>query len=160
MRLALSAIVLAAVAAATAVAQPIPKSSRVGCDLSIGARDEPSPDARIVADRIALPRARYPHMLARTRSPVFRFSAKWGAELRGGTGQRVTVSVARPWRRHAKIGWGNGTATSVTFLPCTSRSPWIAYAGGFELRKRGCVPFDVRVAGRIHRIRIGFGRSC
>jgi hypothetical protein len=159
MRLALPALLLVA-AVGTAVAQPVAQSSRVGCDLWIGARDAPGPDGRIVLDRLALPRSRYPYTLARTRDPLFRFFAKWGAELRSGTGEPVTLSVARPWRRHARIGWGNGSATSVTFLPCTSRSAWLAYAGGFSLRKRGCVPFDVRVAGRAERIRIGFGRSC
>jgi hypothetical protein len=113
-----------------------------------------------VLERIALPRDRYPWRLAQSRDPRFRFFAKWGALVRAGTGQSVTISVARPWRRHAVIGWGNGKALSVDFLPCESTATWLVYAGGFSLKKRGCVPFDVRVGNLIERIRIGFGRPC
>lgn len=57
-------------------------------------------------------------------------------------------------------GWGNGEAFSVEFLPCPSSATWLAYAGGFSLKKRGCVPFDVQVGHRIERVRIAFGRAC
>lgn len=55
---------------------------------------------------------------------------------------------------------GQGEAPSVRFLPCESSSTWLVYAGGFILKKRGCVPFDIEVGDRIERVRIAFGRSC
>ncbi len=72
----------------------------------------------------------------------------------------MTISITRPWRRHALIGWGKEEALSVRFLPCESSSTWLVYAGGFILKKRGCVPFDIEVGDRIERVRIAFGRSC
>jgi hypothetical protein len=145
---------------AVGVSSPSPTRSTVGCERSVGTANTPYPEAGIVLERIALPRDRYPWRLAQSRDPRFRFFAKWGALVRAGTGQSVTISVARPWRRHAVIGWGNGKALSVDFLPCESTATWLVYAGGFSLKKRGCVPFDVRVGNLIERIRIGFGRPC
>jgi len=121
---------------------------------------KPYREAGIVLDRIGLPRGRYPWKVERSNDPVFPLGAKWGALLRARTGETVTISIARPWRRHAVIGWGHGEALSVRFLPCESPSTWLAYAGGFGLKKRGCVPFDVQVGDRIERVRIAFGRAC
>lgn len=153
---------MAIVAASTAAGlpRPIPARSIVGCDLWIGTTEQPYREAGIVLDRIGLPRGRYPWRVVRSRDPVFPLWAKWGVLIRAGTGEPVTISVARPWRRHAVIGWGNGTASSVRFLPCRSSSEWLAYAGGFNLKKRGCVPFDVQVGDRIERVQIAFGRRC
>jgi hypothetical protein len=163
MRWLVVASVIAAVgisSAAAAISGPIPTRSTVGCDQWVGTAANPSREAEIVLDRIGLPRGRYPWRVVQTRDPVFPFWAKWGALLRAGTGESVTISVARPWRRHAVIGWGDGEALSVEFLPCQSSATWLAYAGGFSLKKRGCVPFDVQVGGRVERIRIAFGRAC
>ena len=163
MRWLVVASVVAAVglsSAAAGISRPIPARSTVGCDQWIGDAAEPYREAGIVLDRIGLPRGRYPWRVERTRDPVFPFWAKWGALVRAGTGESVTISVARPWRRHAVIGWGDGEALSVEFLPCQSSATWLAYAGGFSLKKRGCVPFDVQVGARIERIRIAFGRAC
>ena len=145
---------------AVGVSSPGPARSTVDCERSVSTAKTPYPEAAIVLERIALPRNRYPWRLARTRDPRFRFFAKWGALVRAGTGQSVTISVARPWRRHAVIGWGNGKASSVEFLPCESSATWLVYAGGFSLKKRGCVPFDVRAGNLIERIRVRFGRPC
>jgi hypothetical protein len=146
--------------AAAGSSGPIPGRSTVACDQSVGTAAEPYREAGVVLDRIGLPRGRYPWPLVRTRDPVFPFWAKWGALVRAGTGESVTISVARPWRRHAVIGWGDGEALSVEFLPCQSPAAWLAYAGGFSLKKRGCVPFEVQVGDRLERIRIAFGRAC
>jgi hypothetical protein len=151
---------LAAAGAAAGTAGPIPVRSTVGCDEKVGEAAEPSREAALVLDRIGLPPGRYPWRIERTRDPVFPFWAKWGALVRAGTGESVSISVARPWRRHAVIGWGNGEASSVEFLPCESDATWLAYAGGFSLKKRGCVPFDVRSGDRVQRVRIAFGRAC
>jgi hypothetical protein len=132
----------------------------VGCDKWIASVPAPNDEAGIVLDRIGLPQGRYPWRLAKTRDRQFRFWGKWNAFVRAGTGEPVTISIARPWRRHAVIEWGNGRALSVEFLPCAGDEPWFAYAGGFSLKKRGCVPFDVQSGRRIQRIRIGFGRPC
>lgn len=131
----------------------------VGCDDQVGTAEQPYKEAGIVLDRIGLPRGRYPWPLARGPGR-FRWWGKWGALLRAGTTEPVTISIARPWRRHARIGWGNAGGLSVTFAPCSSSATWIVYAGGFELKKRGCVPFDVQVGEQIQRIRIAFGRRC
>jgi hypothetical protein len=80
--------------------------------------------------------------------------------VRAGTGEAVAIGVARPWRRHARIGWGDGRGRDLVFTPCAADQPWVVYAGGFELKKLGCVPFDIRVGGRIERVRVGFGRPC
>ncbi len=146
--------------AASAMTHPSPMRTTVGCDQSVGTAERPYAEAGIVLDRIGLPRGRYPWRVERSNDPVFRFWAKWGALVRAGTGEPVTISIAKPWRRHAVIGWGHGEALSVRFLPCVSPSAWLAYAGGFSLKKRGCVPFDVQVGDRIERLRIAFGRAC
>jgi hypothetical protein len=159
----LVAAVIAAVgisSAAAAGSGRIPARSTVGCDESVGTAAKPYREAGVVLDRIELPRDRYPWRVERTRDPVFPFWAKWGTLVRAGTGESVTIGVARPWRRHAVIGWGDGEASSVEFLPCRSSATWLAYAGGFSLKKRGCVPFDVQVGDRVERIRIAFGRAC
>ena len=155
-----AALTLAAASTAVGVSRPIPVRSSVGCDLAVGTAEQPYGEAAIVLDRLGLPRHRYPWRVERSRDRAFPFWAKWGVLVRANTAETVTISVARPWRRHAVIGWGNASASSVRFLPCTSPSAWLAYAGGFGLKKRGCVPFDVEVGDRIERVRIGFGRSC
>ena len=134
--------------------------SVVDCDEQVGTAQQPYREAGIVLDRIGLPRGRYPWPLARGADRRYPWWGKWGALVRSGTNEPVTISIARPWRRHARIGWGNAGGLSVTFPPCSSSAPWIAYAGGFELKKRGCVPFDVQVGEQIQRIRIAFGRRC
>jgi hypothetical protein len=147
-------------AAEASRSRTIPARSTVGCDLWIDETERVNSNAEIVLDRIGLPRGRYPWRIARFRGYEFPLSAKWGVLIRAGTGEPVTISIARPWRRHAVIGWGNGRALSVRFLPCKSSSTWLVYAGGFDLKKLGCVPFDVQVGARIQRVRIAFGRSC
>jgi hypothetical protein len=166
MRVAFTALLLGALILATGVAlepgfsRAIPARSTVGCDLSIGTAESPPREAAIVLDRIGLPRGRYPWRLERSRDSRYPLWGKWGALIRAGTGEAVTISVARPWRRHAVIGWGRGEALSIRFLPCNASAAWLAYAGGFSLKKRGCVPFDVQVGERIERVRIAFGRAC
>jgi hypothetical protein len=155
------AVVLAVAAASATASRPAGLASpAVDCSSQVGTAEEPLPEAIVVLERVGLPRGRYPWPLARRRGGRFRLWGKWGMLVRAGTAEAVTVSVARPWRRHARIGWGADGGAEVTFLPCESTEPWIAYAGGFELRKRGCVPFDVRAGDRVERIRIGFGARC
>lgn len=159
MRIALVVLVIA-VMSEVALARPVPLRSTVGCGESVGAVEEVPPTSAVVLDRIALPAGRYPWKIERTWDRAYPLWGKFGVLLRAGTGDAVTVSVARPWRRHARIGWGDGAALSVRFLPCESAATWLAFAGGFSLKKRGCIPFDVQAGDRIQRVRIAFGRPC
>jgi hypothetical protein len=153
-------LITAAVASAVVGAGAATPRSVVRCDDQVGTAEHLYSEAAVVLDRIGLPRGRYPWRLARGPDRRFPWWGKWGLLVRSGTTDPVTISIARPWRRHARIGWGNGGGVSVTFLPCSSTAPWIAYAGGFELKKRGCVPFNLQAGGQIELVRIAFGRRC
>src|SRR5688572_30692131 len=110
MRLALASLLVTATVAAATVAGGGAASPRsiAGCDQQVGTAEQPYGEARVVLDRIGLPRGRYPWPLTRSPGRRFQWWGKWGALVRSGTTDPVTISIARPWRRHARIGWGNG----------------------------------------------------
>jgi hypothetical protein len=78
-------------------------------------------------------------------------------------GSKFTLTVPDEWRGHLAIGWGSPAKPSeqVTVDGCRySTAKWLAYAGGYWIDKRACVPLIVDSAGRRKMVRIPLGKPC
>jgi hypothetical protein len=88
---------------------------------------------------------------------------KQGLVIRA-TGESVTVTVPKLWRKRAAVTWGNagGPVSSLRIEGCgTSRTVGRAYAGGFFLRSPSeCVPLIFAVGKRSVTVRFGVGERC
>ncbi|MFC4105169.1 hypothetical protein [Micromonospora zhanjiangensis] len=86
---------------------------------------------------------------------------KLGAEVRAGA--EVTVTVGPEARTYAGLSygqrWSYSPAESVTFHGCPYRDT--AYIGGFQVKGKRCVPFDIQVGDASPvRVWIGFFAPC
>jgi hypothetical protein len=118
---------------------------------------------RVILGVVSVPQAYRPHVEPTDRRPWSHFS-KAGLAVLGGS-PAVVVSVPRPWRNRAAIGWGNlpgiYTTLRIARCPASTPAPWNAYAGGFFLRSPSdCVPLTLRVGSRSATVRFGLARTC
>lgn len=137
---------------------PSADGADVSCERGIGGTAPNSESYRLVLDAVALPTGVLePH---ESGEPGWLF-AKQGLVVR--TGKAVKISVAAEGVADARIGWGdpdlNGTSISVP--ACRgSASGWLAFVGGYTVRKSGCVPLIVRVDEMEERIAVSVGAPC
>lgn len=143
-----------------------PAAGAVPCDDVIGTVPVPTPDLTVIEDAVAVPAAaRIPeplqvsaHREAGIGALLF---AKNGLVVRRGAEVRLRVlepAVGRAW-----IGWGSpGVPGSQAVVDgCEAPGPWIAFAGGYWVRRPMCVPVGVRVAGGVeHRVDVAVGVPC
>src|ERR1035437_1570555 len=146
---AMSVVGLAALTGVTALSASSLDSRTVPCGDVIGSTKFPyignsSPQDRYrqVLGVVAVPPA-YMRQVVPTRQKPWAYSHKQGLVVRA-TGQAVTVTVPRIWRKRAAITWGNsgGPVSSLRIEGCgASADVGHAYAGGFLLRSpSACVP--------------------
>jgi hypothetical protein len=84
---------------------------------------------------------------------------KAGIEIRADAA--ITVTVARPWQTRVHITWGGVEGAALHFAPCSARTGWNAYAGGFLSRATAvCVPLVFTVGRRRATLLFGIGCRC
>lgn len=166
----LTVIVASGAAAASVAAAATPGGlaprKLVTCDEAIHFTRAPSPGTRLLLGRVALPPEGFPGrpIAARENRPLPYF-AKFGLQVHSGR-LPVDVIVPRAWRTRAAVGWGEDRgpqqASSVRVQACKPvlGRPWLAFPGGYFLRRPACVPLIVRVGARSARFRLGIGRRC
>ncbi len=165
-----AAVGVAAITAAAAQSKERPRSRTVPCTEIIGSTKFPYLGGyqqkfryRQVLGVVSAPPAFMQQVVATHRTPWAYFH-KQGLVVRG-SGESVTVTVPRAWRKQAGIAWGyggHGVFSSLRIAGCGS-DPKVgnAYSGGFYLRSRSaCVPLVFRVGRRSATMRFGLGRVC
>jgi len=165
----LTAIVaVAGVTASVAATAPggIAPRKVVTCDEAISFTRAPHAGTRVLLGRLALPPERFPSRpRAAPENRPLPYYAKFGLQVRSGRNP-VDVIVPRAWRTRAAVGWGEDAgpqqASSVRVLACKPvlGRPWLAFPGGYFLRKPACIPLTVRVGTRTAHVRLGIGRRC
>lgn len=117
---------------------------------------------RRVLGVVAVPPAYMQQVVPSSQKP-WPYWHKQGLVIRA-TGESVTVTVPKLWRKRAAITWGNnaGPVSSLRIEGCgTSRAVGHAYAGGFLLRSpSACVPLVFAVGKRSVTVRFGVGERC
>ncbi len=126
----------------------------------------PTPDYTVVLGVVALPTAPKAVALQTSASgdPSIRLFAKTGLLIRTGT--KFELAIPPAWDGRLRIGWANGPARPGPGLLVSCHpypgdgSGWLAYPGGFWLRRPACVPLLVKTRGRSRRVQIGLGTPC
>jgi hypothetical protein len=117
---------------------------------------------RQVLGIVAAPPAFMPQVVP-TRQKPWAYWHKQGVVIRA-TGEAVTVTVPRIWRKRAAITWGNsgGPVSSLRIEGCgASADVGHAYAGGFFLRSpSACIPLIFSVGKHSATVRFGVGKRC
>lgn len=118
---------------------------------------------RLVLGVVSAPPAFLEQVVPTHRTP-WAYWRKQGLVIRA-SGESVTITVPKRWRKRAAIAWGyggRGVFSSLRIAGCRS-NPRLgnAYSGGFYLRSRSaCVPLIFRVGRRTATVRFGLGRVC
>ena len=99
------------------------------------------------------------------------FFVKSAVSMRAG--RAVTISLPERFRHRISLAYTRPPepTAAVRFVPCPPGTRAFSYDGrvgkvtgfngGFSLTEPGCYPLDVRVeGGRTHRVRIAFGYPC
>ena len=93
------------------------------------------------------------------------FFAKDGLIVRRGTAFELVVPAG--WRGRLSLSWGNSARTDRLIVrPCgVPHAPgvgprWLAFAGGYYVTDRACVPLIVRTPQKEYRVKIGVGAPC
>jgi hypothetical protein len=117
---------------------------------------------RQVLGAVAVPPA-FMQQVVPTRQKAWTYWHKQGLVIRA-TGEAVTVTVPKIWRKRAAITWGNsgGPVSSLRFEGCGgSANVGHSYAGGFLLRSpSACIPLIFSVGKRSATVRFGVGKRC
>jgi len=142
-------------------------STVLDCSDPIATLTRPDGGYQVVDDTVALQTARSsrtyldtsPTGATSSSSPLF---AKTGLLVRTGATAVVTVPPRR--RGRVAVEWGNTThrspTTSLHVPRCPGSRGWIAFPGGYFVRRPECVPIDVRVGNRTTRVHVGVGTGC
>lgn len=137
-------------------------TSTLKCSDHIGT-GPPADDLKAVADAVALPVAASSGRLQAGRTGDTR-RTRWFAKrgLVVKTGESFDLIVPPEERHRLAIGWGNpAQPTWRLHASCPEgNATWRAFAGGYFVRKRGCVSLIVRADGHQERVRIGVGARC
>ncbi|HSC03091.1 MAG TPA: hypothetical protein VLC49_07220 [Solirubrobacteraceae bacterium] len=143
------------------------RSPSLDCAQYIDTRP-PTPDYTVVLGVVALPIAPKSAALQTGPSglpdPSSRLFAKTGLLIRTGTKFELVIPPA--WAGRLWIGWANGPARPgpgllVNCHPYPAdRSGWLAYPGGFWLRRPACVPLLIKTGARSRRVQVGLGTPC
>jgi hypothetical protein len=119
---------------------------------------------RLILGVVAVPPA-YMAQVVATGERAWPFWRKQGIVVRA-SGESVTITVPRAWRKRAAIAWGYGgngePFSSLQIAGCRSdKAVGRAYSGGFYLRARSaCLPLTFRVGNRTATVRFGLGQRC
>jgi hypothetical protein len=140
----------------------------VACDDAIGltkfpylGNSRPENRYRQVLGVVAVPPA-YMQQVVSSGQKLWPYWHKQGLVIRA-SGESVTVTVPKLWRKRAAITWGNSgrPVSSLRIKGCgTSRAIGHAYAGGFLLRSpSACVPLVFAVGTLSVMVRFGSARG-
>ncbi|HEV7641703.1 MAG TPA: hypothetical protein VGO39_12625 [Gaiellaceae bacterium] len=166
-------LIVVGLASVTGVTTPSAATADVGrtvpCDDAIGltkfpylGNSRPEHRYREVLGVVAVPPA-YMQQVVPSSEKHWPYWHKQGLVIRA-TGESVTVTVPKLWRKRAAITWGNsgGPVSSLRIEGCgTSRTVGHAYAGGFLLRlPSACVPLVFAIGKRSVTVRFGIGERC
>lgn len=151
----------------TASASPMATvAATVQCDASVGGEQVPPAGFEIVGDAVALPtsQARSQALqVAKAELPDGKpgFFAKQGLLVRRD--RLVELIVPEDLRDLLWIEWGTlkPPGDHVVVDHCDGDDEWLAFTGGYTIRRAACLPVEVRVGnGATQRVRIGVGAPC
>ncbi|MGH3265905.1 MAG: hypothetical protein ACRDNS_28375, partial [Trebonia sp.] len=98
------------------------------------------------------------------RGSATRLFAKWGLVIRFDA--RFRLIVPGRLRDRLSLIWGNaneghrGTTIEVNGCRGPRGAKWMAYAGGYYVRRPMCAPLIVAGHGQRRRVLIGIGKAC
>lgn len=138
------------------------------CRETIG-NEPPAPGMTVVLGVVALPASPRLHQALQTAStfshdPAVRLFAKWGLVIRAGAEFRLIVPHGLLGR--VSIDWGNAdeghVGTTIVVHACRGGQGdrWLAFAGGYWVRRPVCAPLTVAAHGRRRRVWVGIGTAC
>lgn len=151
---------------ATSASSPPTASATVKCEVAVGGEQAPPAGFEIVGGAVALPtnRAR-PEALqaAEAKLPDGKkgLFAKQGLLVRRG--ELVELIVPKNLRDQFWMEWGSlgPPGDHVIVDRCNADEEWLAFTGGYTVRRAACLPVDVRVGnGEPQQVRIGIGAPC
>jgi hypothetical protein len=166
---AMSAVALAVLMGVTAPSASTADTRIVPCGDAIGStlfpyfgNSRPQDRYRQVLGFVAVPPA-FMRQVVPTHQEPWTYWHKQGLIVRA-SGEAVTVTVPKTWRKRAAITWGNsgGPVSSLRIEGCgASTDVGHAYAGGFLLRSpSACIPLIFSVGKRSTTVRFGVGQRC
>src|SRR5207244_2529360 len=96
-------------------------------------------------------------------TPGARLFAKNGLLIRAGASFDLVVPSG--WEDRFAIGWGSPPtrATHVVVSGCDAGGvgiKWLAFAGGYWVRRAACVPLIVQTTHKSRTVHIGVGAPC
>ena len=123
-------------------------------------RAAPSPDLRVLFDRVAVAPQDYWGQQPVPSAPLG-YWAKAPVLVKSGD-QPVSITVPPEWQKRAAITWGDsGIVRALRISGCASPArTWFFYAGGFYLTHPACVPLTIRVGDKAATVRFAIGRTC
>lgn len=141
-----------------------PQARQESCTVSVGARQEPPADYRLMGEDVAIPdRTVLPVEESGEADPAARLFAKWGLIVRAGA--VVDLRVAPGWEDRARLAWGTYTEPAVSAhvracAPADDQPQWLAFVGGTYVARAACVPLTIRSRGQTTLVRLGIGVPC
>jgi hypothetical protein len=138
------------------------------CDSAIDYSPTPT-FSNVLFDRVALWPSTFVWQMGYDRhryARPFHYFGKQGVEVKAGSSP-VDLIVPVAWRNRASLVYGDSGgregSSMVRIKGCSApepSTPWLAYPGGFYVRKPLCLPLRVRVGTRSTVIRVSLGRAC
>jgi hypothetical protein len=114
----------------------------------------------LVAESVAFPKHTFGRD-ARPRGPSRLIWLKQGIVVAPGAPFEIIVPPA--WETRVNVSWGGSSSTTHLTVPGCPVDPgveWLAFAGGYTVTRRACIPLIVRTTSGDSRTWIAAGKSC
>jgi hypothetical protein len=138
------------------------------CDSAINYAEAPA-FSNVLFDRVALWPSAFVWKLGYDRhrsARPFHYFGKQGIDVKAGSSS-VYLIVPAAWRNRASLVYGDSGgregSSIVRIKGCSApdqSTPWLAYPGGFYVRKPLCLPLRIRVGTQSTVIRVSLGKAC
>jgi hypothetical protein len=140
-----------------------PSELTLRCEDVIGSSSPRTKGYFVVSGRVALPSKALHAYDSGLPDPDARLFAKEGLLVKPGAAFELIVPDA--WRGRLTIGWGGPATRTTRFIVagCPSLGPqdqWLAFAGGYWVKRRACVPLIVKAAHKTSTVHVGVGAPC
>ncbi|MEV0751676.1 hypothetical protein [Streptosporangium sp. NPDC050280] len=141
-------------------------SVTVECEATVGGEQVPPAGFEIIGGAVALPTSRDRSnalQVGEVKLPDGKTGlfAKQGLLVRRG--ELVELIVPENLRGRFWMKWGRPEplGDQVIVDRCDADKEWLAFAGGYTVRRAACLPVDVRVGnGELRQVHIGIGAPC
>jgi hypothetical protein len=142
---------------------PLPRATVLQCRTVVGSEGSLGNGRSAVLGRAGLGTGRTLETSPSGESdPSAAFFAKDGLLVRRSSPFELIVPAR--WRNRFSISWGDAPRTTrLRVAACPASTPgkeWLAFAGGYFVKKPACVPLIVKTATATQRVHIGVGAPC